>query len=314
MSRVPDQLMWSMVFLYPDADASRTESRQGGSGFVLAVPFVETGKPRHIYIVTNAHVARQCQVARTAHDTDPLVRIGSWYHHPDGDDVAISYLGVQGVDAPPGVSLDVNFLATPERLEQRSVGPGDAVYMIGRFIGLDRKPHNTPTVRYGSLAMGETVHVPNPSMEMHPQESIVAEMHSRSGYSGSPVFLDLDPIKWTRERAPRTGQDIIGITWGLFPHYAPILDEDRKPIEERWLVTDNSGMELIVPSWRILELLSLEEVVEERDKREKQWHAELMRNDQAVATSSDEAVFTKADSDEALRKVSRKRAPSSPEK
>lgn len=283
MGRVPDLVLHSVVFMYPSEEDARTGSQFGGSGFVLTVSFAdEDGNrprmpheigPNHVYVVTNTHVARQCHIARIADASRPLIKTSFWHDHPDGDDVSIAYLGLKP-DVYYNTAIDTSMLATKEGLERKFVGPGDDVFMVGRFIGLDTAPHNTTVHRRGVIALGGTVRVENPTMERHRQDSFVVEMHSRSGFSGSPVFLDLDPTHWMHEKAtkftePRRGNEMLGISWGMFPHYAKILDaETEAPIDENWIMTDNSGMELVVPAWKITELLEMEEVVAERTARE----------------------------------------------
>lgn len=325
VGRVPDLVLNSVVFMYPTEEDARSGSWFGGSGFVMQIPFSredgtrprepETVGPPHIYVVTNTHVARGCSIARIADPAKPLIRTSAWHHHPDGDDVSIAYLGIKP-DVHFNTALDESLLATKEGLDERFIGPGDELYMVGRFIGLDVEPHNTTVLRQGVIALGETVGIENPRMERHRQESLVVEMHSRSGFSGSPVFLNLDPDRFLHEKAAeykkrRIGYDLIGISWGMFPHHARPLDpETWEPTNDEWVVTDNSGMELVVPAWKIAELVDMEDVVAERKAREKRHRVDDALVGKAEATSS-EKPFTRGDMEDALRKVSR-RKPSQP--
>lgn len=324
VGRIPDLVPRAVVFMYPEDHDARNGSRAGGSGFVLGVTFAdeqgvrprmpdEIG-PTHIYVVTNTHVARQCSIARVANPTKPLIRVSTWHEQSDGEDISIGYLGLQ-TDVYYDTAIDLSMLATKDWLDRMFVGVGDEVFMVGRFIGLDEAPNNTPVLRRGVLALSETVSVKNPRMERHPQESYVVEMHSRSGFSGSPVFLDLDPDHWMHERGPefnerRTGSYLLGMTWGMFPHFAQILDaESEEPVNDAWVMTDNSGMELVVPAWKIAELIDREDVVAERKARENRHRLEERLARKVEATSA-EKPLTRAQFDATLRKVSRRRDPS----
>lgn len=72
------------------------------------------------------------------------------------------------------------------------VGPGDDVFVVGRFINSQGKLRNIPSVRFGNIAQ-----MPLKPIEQgrvfgeFQQESFLVEARSISGFSGSPVFLIL---------------------------------------------------------------------------------------------------------------------------
>jgi hypothetical protein len=76
-------------------------------------------------------------------------------------------------------------------LQGLGVGPGDEVFMVGRFVSREGKEKNTPAVRFGSLAM-----VPRESFgeeQVSSGEHFLVNCRSIFGYSGSPVFVFIDP-------------------------------------------------------------------------------------------------------------------------
>jgi hypothetical protein len=74
------------------------------------------------------------------------------------------------------------------------------------------------------------------------QESIAVEMRSRTGFSGSPVAVYRTPATVISVEIPREYYEfwaLLGVNWGY------ILDEDG----------ENTYLNGVVPSWKILELL-----------------------------------------------------------
>src|SRR5579864_219035 len=193
MPRVPDDLLHCSVFLYPSVDDARAGEKAGGSGFLIQVNSATFPATGYGYVVTNAHVVRDC--------ASPVVRINSadghsdvfpltndsWILHPDGDDLAIAQVNPgQQVHLFRAVK-EIAFL-TPETMALLKIGPGDDVYQIGRFINCDGIERNLPTVRCGTIAM-----MPLEPLTLHTghrQECFLIECHTIPGYSGSPVFLN----------------------------------------------------------------------------------------------------------------------------
>jgi hypothetical protein len=49
----------------------------------------------------------------------------------------------------------------------------------------------------------------------------------------------------------------LGVDWGNFPIYEKVREADwgKNPVEEGWVVRSNSGQAMVVPAWRLQELL-----------------------------------------------------------
>jgi hypothetical protein len=65
---------------------------------------------------------------------------------------------------------------------------GDEVFMIGRFMARDESGLNAPIARFGHLA-SSGVEIIKQDRGGFPQESFLVEVHSISGFSGSPIFV-----------------------------------------------------------------------------------------------------------------------------
>ena len=155
-------------------------------------------------------------------------------------------------------------LASDEKILQHKIGPGDDVFMVGRFIDAGGIEVNQPAVRFGNISL---MPVPVPHENGANVPSYALDMHSRTGFSGSPVFVYRKP-----------GQDLgsgdlnmsdqflflLGIHWGQFPERWEIVSDPKKAAEnagEISLAADAnyikgmSGMTCVAPSEAIVELL-----------------------------------------------------------
>ena len=61
---------------------------------------------------------------------------------------------------------------------------------------------------------------------------------------------------------------LLGVDWGHTPLTQPVLDENENPLSEGWKVTLNTGMAAVVPAWKLMDLLNVEEIVTARDQQE----------------------------------------------
>jgi hypothetical protein len=120
-------------------------------------------------------------------------------------------------------------LLSREDVENGSIGPGEDVFMVGRFMDHDGgSQRNQPALRFGNIAMD-----PTPIMQENKvkADAYCVDLHSRSGYSGSPVFVyrtpysDLDPplpnrtpnIGLTLQPPLATFFSVLGIHFAQFP-------------------------------------------------------------------------------------------------
>ena len=81
-----------------------------------------------------------------------------------------------------------SWFLTDKDIEDAEINAGEDVFMLGRFIDYDGVEANVPSMRFGNLSMMEA-HVPQPTPSGFSGASYVVDMHSRTGYSGSPVYI-----------------------------------------------------------------------------------------------------------------------------
>jgi len=267
MPAVPEDMIRAVVYLYPSETAATEGSNFGGSGFLVGV---QDGSGNHAYVVTNYHVA----VKPAKGEPSPVVRVNrkdgktdifafdvSDYHYlPGFGDVAVVRLPVESRVHDFKVYA-FNNLVTKEQAEE-TLQLGEDVFMVGRFIDFDGGVTNRPALRFGNISMN-----PLPNDRTANFGSGVSyyciDMHSRTGFSGAPVWAyrtmgsDLhDAIDGTPPQVHPPIAGILGLHCGQFPE--ALATDDGAPING-W-----SGMTVVLPAWRIAELLMSEKVVHER--------------------------------------------------
>jgi hypothetical protein len=199
-----------------------------------------------------------------------------WSFRPKWHDLAAIPVSTSNIHSVT-VALS-SMLLRKEFADDVDVGPGDDVFMVGRFMDHDGGKINEPAVRFGHISMSPTA-IKQPTGSHLP--SYVIDVHSRTGYSGSPVFAyrtipGINHLFNTVSegfRKPKVTQFmcILGIMWGYFPELWEISSKKKpknKPSGAKSLsVTGNyvegmSGMTCVVPAWAILELLDHERIKE----------------------------------------------------
>ncbi len=258
-----DTLLQCAVYLFASEGDARAGENSGGSGFLVGVPWeAETSvQNQHVYAVTAAHVIEHGNPIirlNTRNDATTSIALhkGNWICHPKGDDIAITRLELDGdiyryefIHGTPAICM------TEQLAKIVGLGPGDALFMIGRFMGRDKEPLNSPILRFGHLA-GLKTEVVSEGERRHDymQESFLVEVHSISGFSGSPVIVVIPanriPDELKDEYSYPDQYYLLGVDWGH-------LDETTFP-----------GMAGVVPAWKLLDLLNADEVVQMRRERE----------------------------------------------
>jgi hypothetical protein len=236
-----------------------------------------------IYAVTTWHVAcRHGASVLRINRCDQGVEIFSfgpedWIFDPQFDIAVIHVSIVQGIHKYAKLSTADGFVLQHD-LEEKKIGAGEDVFMIGRFVDHDGGPVNQPAVRFGNISvMPSRIKQPNGKMAY----SYCIDLRSRSGYSGSPVFLyrlpgyDLEETLLTSDGLLRSGISylkLLGIHWGQFPERWELIEGlslEAEPsaaplIREGAYVQGLSGMTCVLPAWHILDVLNLARLQQQR--------------------------------------------------
>ena len=306
MPRISDGFTGIAVYIYESLGAAQEGDCFGASGFLATVTLEEAPQRQAEYVVTNKHVIKDqshpwstTRVIRLNRKDGTVEYISTtedqWTCHRYGDDVAVFRLDT-GWDALSAASVDISQFVTPQLVADEDIGIGDDTVMVGRFINRDGKQQNTPSARFGNIAMmnGEAIHSDQLGID---QESFLVETRSLPGYSGSAVLVyspcamnDMSQrrgghpkvtdlfVKNINDNALRAtcsakGPFLLGIDWCHIPRRAVVRATNGDPIQYGWYVEENTGMAGVVPAWKIAEVLNCEELMEARKKEAEEFKA-----------------------------------------
>jgi hypothetical protein len=319
VNRVRDEFLNCVFYVYPSAEDAHKAERRGGSGSLVQVELENNRERCIVYAVTNSHVIKRCgplpaitintkegkrQVFTTAN--------GDWRFLPNHDVAAVPVSFNSATHSVRHIGIDG--VMTQELIAAQEVGPGDETFMIGRFVNHEGKEKNLPTVRFGNISMMPYEPIEDEYGVL--QESFLVECRSVPGYSGSPVFLNIDFNKPRPSEASKaqvilgraTEQRLLGIDWAHINSYDEVFEKtgEGKRLKTNLVARSNTSMAAVVPAWRIAELLNIEEFREMRS----QVDANVTNHKAQLAVAADSAgddpqVFTQADFESALKKASK---------
>ena len=284
MPRIPDDFLDSVCYAYTSRECAEAGKDFGGTAFVVGIPS-ESTKDWFLYAVTNYHVAvaKGASVLRfnTISGDQHIIEYdpSEWFFLPSRNrDIAIVPLSLQ----PKQVKfrfIPTTLFATLELVRCRQIGPGDDVFMVGRFIDHDGRLTNKPAARFGNISV-MPVGVKSNTLGVE-LESYIIDMHSRSGYSGSPVFVYRTPgydLSMFANQAMSLAPPelfLLGIHTGQFPepweikHDSKIEDEvqtTHKSLSiEGHYVSGISGMSFVQPVWAIQKTLDMPQLKKMRE-------------------------------------------------
>lgn len=292
-------LLDATFFLYHSYEDAEQGTAAGGAGVVVGVPLTSRPELHVRYAVSNWHTV--CKAGAS------VVRLGlpdgkthifeadpsEWTWLPGKQDLAAIPLRLPP-DIRPAVIPTALFVGIGEKSD---VHVGDDVFMVGRFIDFDGHDTNKPATRFGHVSMLEA---PIRQETGWSGPSVIVDMHSRSGFSGSPVYVYRPgmtmQMPFTIENPdnaiPSLGKDtrtishrkwgmgnnvnvrLLGVHWGQFPEMWEIRS-GKAASSEAHLVTEGSyvaglsGMTCVVPADQILELLNCPELAAVRQALER---------------------------------------------
>lgn len=283
-------ILKAVFFLYPDRTSAKQGIKSGGTGFLIAKPMERIPGRVHIHAVTNWHVA----VCATDGPPSPVIRINrksgktdifeldctEWIFRGGGPDIAISP-PLTVTDDHDLALLDIpSWLLTQEDEITDQVGPGDDVFMIGRFVDYDGVETNQPAARFGHVSMMDSR---IKQSNNYRGRSIVLDMHSRTGFSGSPVFVYrtigshfFDPAPGQFLRGGGHYIKLLGIHYAQFPELWELKAKKGQAVTstqatlsgDTHYIEGLSGMTCVIPASDILELFNHPELATMRERDE----------------------------------------------
>jgi hypothetical protein len=257
MPKIPQHVLKSTFFLYRTADEAERAENAAGTGFIVLLQLASDLRAYLTLGVTNWHVAvgAGASVVRVNRrdgsadifDFDP----SEWVFTPKGDDVCYVTLSIDP-EVHDATAIPFNLFVTEELLAQKQIGVGDDTFMFGLYV--DSRDHATgvPSARFGNISMMSNVQRQVTGC-MNP--SLVVDMHSRSGFSGSPVFVyrtigaNLDHAN-SSDMIVNEGSffAFLGIHWGQFKEEWKVHGTSAEPERS---VSGMSGLTMVIPAWRL---------------------------------------------------------------
>ncbi len=271
---IPEAFLDCVFYLYPSRIAAEEGHAVGGSGFFVGVPSARFSDRVYVYAVTNRHVvedgeSRTIRINRRAGGVEVFETELNHWTCAAADDLAVVHFEANLIECSY-TWLEVQQFVTKELITRMRIGPGDQVFMVGRFVNHQGLACNTPAARFGNLSMmpGEPVKRKDGSLQL----SFMADMRSMSGYSGSPVSVFISPAEQPFRRMDRSHPDsrlcgpwLLGIDWGHTESKSRVFTGANMQAEGLHVNT-NAGISLIVPAWRLQELLYEDSLVTQRKK------------------------------------------------
>jgi hypothetical protein len=256
------------------------------------------------YLVTARHVARLLE------DTPFVVRVnrrkgtaellsvdnGKWEFHPDSTVDAAALPFELSINAGfESQYLQTNMFATPKVIEDLGIDVGDFSYTVGLFRYIYGNQRNFPLVHTGNIALlppaQERIPVWNKyTAKTELVEGYLVESRAIDGASGSPV-LTRASARWGSlahndpdygKRTPILAEArvrLLGLFQGAwFSPPDPAMKPDAAASRQRDIVP--VGIGIVVPAFKIIELLEIPALKEQRAKKPPIGAQMLSTNDQ----------------------------------
>lgn len=276
--RVPEEVRQCVIFL-----GMKTKNEHGqevvqfiGTAFFVAVPSELVQGWGYTYLVTAKHVALALKggpfIARvnTNDGSSAIVEAGTanWVYHPEDNavDVAVIQWNV-----PPQVEyrkIPSDMFVTEKVILEKNIGPGDEVFITGLFAHVSGRMRNLPLVRMGNVALfpSDKIQVLI-GEEWYWVDAYLIEARSIGGISGSPVFVRLGFWRSKDGQAQFSG-NIFYLLGLMHRHWEVTVGKknDLVQLNEDVFGAVNLGIAIVVPAYKILEVLNQPNQVEYRRK------------------------------------------------
>lgn len=288
MPQIPRLIETCSFFLFADTDKGRKGPL--ASGFFVGMRTGGDGLPdiHHTYAITNAHAAPDgASVIRCtlANGSTKFLELAphEWEFIAGGDDIAVVDVTDKFVPGEYHSAVGTNMMMTDQFMEDAHVGIGEDGFMIGLFADEPGQHSNHYVGRFGNLASFPTkIEQPNG----HKRPSFIFDIRSRTGFSGSPVFVyrtigsDVTDAIGVPEYVPQPKirvmkyLKLLGIHCGQYKELIEFKVVPKNPQREGVELSDGdkllvpSSMTIVAPAWEIEKLINLKKFREQRNDRE----------------------------------------------
>jgi hypothetical protein len=174
--------------------------------------------------------------------------IGDWIAHPGGPSVDVAVLPwVPPIADYDHLTYTLSHAVDDELAREENISVGDEVFISGLFVRQPGKERNTPIVRIGNIAAlpGEPINT-----RLGDMRAYLVESRSTGGLSGSPVFVNLGPVRQTPSRPLFTHDRVAIYLLGLMHGHWDVVITDQE------VEAINMGIAIVPPIASVLEVLS----------------------------------------------------------
>ncbi len=273
-------LQHTVVFIGFEDSSAPTGMQCSGTGFLMKH---DGGS----YLITARHVAEPIgndpfviRVNENGRATLLRSDQAEWEFHPDTSvDLAAIPLGLPGAKFDARYVAETDVLRTMEALDREGIGVGSFTYTVGLFRYIYGQEQSLPFVHSGNIALmpphGERIPVWDKLRgKTEFVEGYLIESGAIDGASGSPVFarptISWGPINLDRgEKAyaalPQAKMFLLGLFQGAW--FAPPDRPLAESVQAKQGAIVPVGVGIVVPAYKIIELLETQRMREDRAKR-----------------------------------------------
>lgn len=305
MPKIPENYLDGVFYLYDSVEAAQAGDKFGGTGFFVSIDAKNAPGKGFVYAVSNWHVAVRggfsvIRVNTVDGGTEIIELVPEdWEFDPVvGYDVAAVPVSFPDQTKIKFTLIPDDAFVPKERFSSSTKNPfgvGDDVFMVGRFIDHDGGPTNQPAVRFGHISINPS---PLPSLHGKTVDTICLDTNSRTGFSGSPVFvyrtmtsdlhhLTTADLDGKLIMAQRPILMLLGIHVSQFHEWWEYNDDEVSEEVERLgkaQIRGMSGMTQVAPAWAIRHILDLPVFKKKRDATDL---ALGLKNSGGLATNPD---------------------------
>jgi len=182
-----------------------------------------------------------------------------WFYHPTDSSVdaaILPWFNNEGLE----ITTNPTYTAvTHDVIRKNGIGIGDEVFITGLFSEHYGRKRNLPIIRTGNIAMMPEDPV---QTDYGLMMAYLIELRSIGGLSGSPVYVHL---QWADPKHKRTGHILYWL--GMIHGHWNVGEETSIdiPIHDKGQQL-NTGIGVVVPAYKILEILDREEIMAMREE------------------------------------------------
>ena len=195
MPSIPQKLTDFVFYLFEKNPKTGQTVGPYGTGSIISRASHGAAPLKHYYGITNKHVALDgasiIRINTRDGKTRPL-KFGpeEWHFNDDlGDIAAIDLTMHLDANRDQVSCIDELSFVGEDFTSYYTLRLGADVFMIGLFVSHDGGTRNVPSAKFGNVSMLADGGAPVEQPHGKPLPAHLADMRSRTGYSGSPVFV-----------------------------------------------------------------------------------------------------------------------------